>query len=69
MSPIGGSKPDDPKPLPPPPTEAAPEVAIAKANERERLKRAKGRAFSQVTEPAARKSSDGNILKRSLGGA
>jgi hypothetical protein len=66
MTPIGGRKPKAPKPTPPAPTEMAPEVALAAANERERLKRARGRAASQVTEPGQLEPSK-NILKRTLG--
>ena len=63
----GGSKPKAPKPTPPAPTEAAPEVALAAANERERLRRARGRPASQVTTPQQLASSPGIILKTKLG--
>ncbi len=66
---LGGGKSSAPKPIAiaPPPTEMAPEVALAAANERERLRRAQGRAASQVTNPAALKSQDTKILRTTLG--
>jgi len=59
----GAPKPKEP---PKPPTEVAPEVTLAAANERERLKRARGRAASQVTEPGQLQP-DTKILRRTLG--
>ena len=63
----GGSKPKAPKPTAPPPTEAAPEVALAAANERERLRRARGRAASQQTTPAQLSGQQTKILRTTLG--
>lgn len=63
----GGGKAPKPQPFVPPPTEAAPEVALAAASERERLKRAKGRAASQVTTPSQLAKQDTKVLKVTLG--
>jgi hypothetical protein len=63
----GGSKPKAPKPTPPAPTAQAPEVALAAANERERLRRAKGRAASQVTTPGQLSGQNTKILRTTLG--
>jgi len=60
----GGSKPKAPAPTPPAPTQMAPEVALAAANERERLKRAKGRAASHVVEPGLELKSE--ALRKTL---